>query len=100
MEDLSSFGIFWRATVVAIMVEAIFERIFSTWIVGFAHPVFHASPEFSESLTEFRVGRNIVDSIGVGRKMKEFCPRAFGEAEIEEGVDFWVIGIGEGLNRL
>ena len=29
--------------------------------------------------------------------MKKFFLRAFGEAEIEEGVDFWVIGIGEGL---
>jgi len=37
--------------------------------------------------------------IGVGGKMKKFFLRAFGEAEIEEGVDFWVIGIGEGLNR-
>lgn len=45
------------------------------------------SPKFSESLTEFRVGRNIADSIEV-------------VGEIEERVDFWVIGIGEGLNRL
>ena len=97
MEDLSSFGIFWRATVVAIIVEAIFERILSKWIVGFTHPFFHVSPKFSESLTEFPVGRNIADSIGVGRKMKEFFLRAFGEAEIEEGADFWVIGIGDGL---
>ena len=87
VEDLSSFGIFWRATVVAIMVEAIFERILSTWIVGFTHPFFHVSPNFLESLTEFRVGRNIADSIEV-------------VGEIEERVDFWVIGIGEGLNRL
>ena len=100
MEDLSSFGIFWRATVVAIIVEAIFERILSKWIVGFTHPFFHVSPKFSESLTEFPVGRNIADSIEVGREMKEFFLRAFGEAEIAEGVDFWVIGIGEGLNRL
>jgi hypothetical protein len=29
--------------------------------------------------------------------MKEFFLRAFGEAEIEEGADFLVIGIGDGL---
>lgn len=33
--------------------------------------------------------------------MKKFFLRAFGAAEIEEGTDFWIIGIGigEGLNR-
>ena len=61
MEDLISFGIFWSATVVAISAEDIFERVFSTWIVGFAHPVFHAGSAFWESLTEFRVEGNIAD---------------------------------------